>query len=126
MRKHYHRLACLLLGLLLSFNLMAAEEVALNPAHPDRYVVVKGDTLWDISGRFLREPWRWPDVWYANPQIANPHLIYPGTFAPDPYRGPDAADTDYSGRCHLPVSNPLLRDACGLEKETDRCGALCG
>jgi hypothetical protein len=78
MRKYNHRLVSLLLGLLLSFNLVAAEDVALNPSHPDRYVVVKGDTLWDISGRFLRDPWRWPDVWHANPRIANPHLIYPG------------------------------------------------
>lgn len=55
-----------------------ADTVKLNPDHPDRYVVVSGDTLWDISGRFLSEPWRWPDVWHINPEIANPHLIYPG------------------------------------------------
>ncbi len=55
-----------------------AQTVELNPDHPDRYVVVKGDTLWDISGRFLKSPWLWPEVWYVNPQIANPHLIYPG------------------------------------------------
>ncbi len=55
-----------------------AQQIDLNPDHPDRYVVVKGDTLWDISARFLRDPWMWPEVWQANPQIANPHLIYPG------------------------------------------------
>jgi hypothetical protein len=52
--------------------------VQLNPRHPDRYVVKKGDTLWDISAMFLRDPWFWPEIWYANPQVQNPHLIYPG------------------------------------------------
>lgn len=55
-----------------------APPVRLNPAHPDRYVVKKGDTLWDISAMFLRDPWFWPEIWYVNPQVANPHLIFPG------------------------------------------------
>jgi hypothetical protein len=59
-------------------GMVMAQDVSLRSDHPDEYVVVKGDTLWDISGRFLDKPWQWPAIWHANPQIANPHLIYPG------------------------------------------------
>jgi hypothetical protein len=55
-----------------------ATEVPVNPEHPDRYVVVRGDTLWDIAGLFLQDPWYWPEIWHVNEQIDNPHLIYPG------------------------------------------------
>jgi len=55
-----------------------AQDVSVRSDHPDEYVVVKGDTLWDISGKFLEKPWQWPAIWHANPQIENPHLIYPG------------------------------------------------
>ncbi|NVK21698.1 MAG: LysM peptidoglycan-binding domain-containing protein [Kangiellaceae bacterium] len=55
-----------------------AQAAELRADHPDTYVVKKGDTLWDISGRFLTDPWKWPEIWHVNPEIANPHLIYPG------------------------------------------------
>jgi len=51
---------------------------AVRSDRPDVYVVKRGDTLWDISARFLNEPWLWPEIWEANPQIHNPHLIFPG------------------------------------------------
>jgi hypothetical protein len=56
----------------------ASGGLPLNPSHPARYVVRKGDTLWDISAMFLRDPWYWPEIWEVNPQVQNPHLIYPG------------------------------------------------
>ena len=61
-----------------SFGQQAAGGPALNPSHPDSYVVQSGDTLWDIAAMFLRDPWYWPEIWQINPQVANPHLIFPG------------------------------------------------
>ena len=59
---------------------VAAHALAqdLVEGHPDTYVVQEGDTLWSIAGKFLQRPWLWPEIWQANPQIANPHAIYPG------------------------------------------------
>ena len=57
----------------------AAEPLKLVDNPPDRHIVVPGDTLWGISGKFLKQPWRWPEVWRMNKaEIKNPHLIYPG------------------------------------------------
>lgn len=56
-----------------------ADQVRLQDNAPEQHVVVKGDTLWDISETFLKDPWQWPKVWQLNrDEIKNPHLIYPG------------------------------------------------
>jgi hypothetical protein len=68
---------CLLLWTLF-FSAWTLAAVELNEDVPETYIVKKGDTLWGISGMYLKEPWLWPELWDANPQIANPHLIYPG------------------------------------------------
>ena len=73
----FNRMLALVGALLLSLATYAV-AADLREGHPNSYVVQKGDTLWDISARFLKQPWLWPEIWQANPQVRNPHLIYPG------------------------------------------------
>ncbi len=55
-----------------------SDPSAPTPAAPGAHIVERGDTLWDLSSRFLHDPWSWPKVWSYNPGISNPHLIHPG------------------------------------------------
>jgi len=55
-----------------------SHSLTLKPDAPERYTVKKGDTLWDISERYTDDAWQWPNIWYQNPQINDPHLIFPG------------------------------------------------
>lgn len=73
----FKRILAVIAGFVVAVVVFAA-DVVLREDHPDVYVVQKGDTLWDISARFLKAPWLWPEIWQANPQVENPHLIYPG------------------------------------------------
>ncbi|SFR65686.1 Nucleoid-associated protein YgaU, contains BON and LysM domains [Marinobacter daqiaonensis] len=75
MRKLLYALAAVML---LSTSWAQAQGPEFRSDHPERYTVKKGDTLWDISSRFLNNPWYWPEIWHVNPQVNNPHLIYPG------------------------------------------------
>ncbi len=83
-----------------------ADELRLSDDHPELYVVEKGDTLWDISGRFLAQPWRWPELWETNPQVADPHLIYPGDELALQWKEgrPYLTNDRYSGDRHVKLS----------------------
>lgn len=89
----------------------------LDARAPQEYTVVRGDTLWDISDRFLKRPWMWPQIWSSNPQIDNPHLIYPGDSLTLDYIGgrPSLALTRHSTTMltALSTANPVVLDADG-------------
>jgi nucleoid-associated protein YgaU len=81
--KNFSTVGARIAGVALLAGIMAAPVQAatceFRPNAPDQHLVVKGDTLWDISGKFLEHPWCWPTVWGMNKdEIRNPHWIYPG------------------------------------------------
>lgn len=98
---------------------VALSELA--PNAPDSYKVKRGDTLWDISGLFLKRPWRWPELWGMNlEQIRNPHLIFPGQMlfldksgGRARLRVGDALGPDGSVRLSPRVRESALSDAIG-------------
>jgi hypothetical protein len=73
----FRHIAGFIIPLLFSISVYA-DELEINPQHPEQYTVVEHDTLWDISAKFLKSPWLWHKLWHSNPQIKNPDLIYPG------------------------------------------------
>jgi LysM domain len=90
---------------------VSAEEAKIRDDHPQTYTVVRGDTLWDIAARFLRNPWAWPEIWQANSQIENPHLIYPGDVISLVYV--DGQPRLIRGRPDLVKLSPRIRDMGG-------------
>lgn len=83
---------------------------AINSTAPATYTVKRGDTLWDISALFLKDPWLWPEIWQVNPQVVNPHLIYPGDVLALVYGkdGRPAVMLQQSGAARL---DPMLRSS---------------
>lgn len=101
-----------LLGGMALMAAVVAADVAIKPDHPEVYVVQKGDTLWGIAGRFLQHPWQWPEIWEANPQIKNPHRIYPGDLLSLVYRdGRPVLSITGDGRLSPRVREVSLEDA---------------
>ena len=95
-----------------------AAAVESRGGHAETYVVVRGDTLWDIAGRFLGKPWLWPEIWQANPQVANPHLIFPGDVLSLAYL--DRVAVQPGPREEAPIGAIPLADVEIFEKQLHR------
>lgn len=105
------RKIAIFLGLTVVLAGAVADEIQVRDDHPGQYIVQKGDTLWDISGRFLAHPWQWPEIWESNPQIENPHLIYPGDVVTLQYRdGRPILTVGEMGRSRDVKLSPTIRE----------------
>lgn len=93
-----------------------ADVLKIKEDAPEQYVVKKGDTLWDISAIYLDQPWLWPELWQMNPQIDNPHLIYPGDMLSLVY--------DAQGRPRLVVNQNFRKRSPQVRKTLKRDGAI--
>ncbi|MCF7965981.1 MAG: LysM peptidoglycan-binding domain-containing protein [Methylobacter tundripaludum] len=98
----------------------ARDEIQINPTHPDQYTVVKGDTLWELSGKFLKHPWQWPELWSRNSQIKNPNLIYPGDTIY--FSMVDGKPQLSLSRSELPQTQAVSNSPCVLREEDYKYG----
>jgi LysM repeat protein len=87
-----------------------APAPVMNPTAPLRYTVKSGDTLWDIASMYLRDPWLWPEIWHVNPEVQNPHLIYPGDVLTLAY-GPNGEPQVMLARGNAVRVQPLVRSS---------------
>ena len=105
-------ISALILAIAANLVNAADQPLKLADSAPDQHIVVRGDTLWDISAKFLKDPWRWPEIWRMNQaQIRNPHRIYPGDVI--------ILAHDANGNPFLRIESSKLRPQIYAEQLTD-------
>lgn len=109
------KLTAAIVALTMAFPTLA-DVLQIRKDAPKEYAVEKGDTLWDISAIYLDQPWLWPELWRLNPQIDNPHLIYPGDKLSLVY--------DSQGRPMLVINQKFKRLSPGVRKTMKKGDAI--
>lgn len=105
-------------SLFLGSSSVSSNGTILRSDAPNRYQVMPGDTLWGIASRFLREPWRWPEIWQMNRyQVKNPHRIYPGDII-------TVANTQYGKRLSLSGETGTVRLSPRIRTEAPSARAI--